>query len=231
MGMVNGIHHIAIQTGNIKKQIAYFTDVLGMELTGLFWMHGVIGAWHAFLRLDDSAYLSFVEIPENKDIEPIFGVSHAPSPRAASAPGTMQHIAFNVKDDDALLALRDRIRARGVNVMGPLAHGICKSIYFAGPENLTLEIAANDQVMDAEMWIDPEVVKLAGINAEELATYKQPATFTTQGGKVSQPPVDLDKPQLGYPKDVLDKLMNTPDADLNKVYSYAEPPVKKKARD
>ena len=226
--MVNGVHHVAIATGNIKQQIAFFTDVVGMELTGLFWMHGIAGAWYAFLKLDDCAFLSFVEMPENKDIEPAFGVSHAKNPRCPSAPGTMQHIAFNVADHDTLLALRDRIRDRGVNVMGPLEHGMCQSIYFAGPDNLTLEIAANDQGMDAEQWIDPEVVALAGISDEELAAYKAPAKFASQGGKVAQPPVDQSKPQLGYPKEVLDKFTYTPDERLKEVFSYSDPPVKKK---
>ncbi len=230
MSNVNGVHHLAIATGNIKCQIEFFTDVVGMELTGLFWMHGVPGAWHAFLKLNECGYLSFVEMPQNRDIEPSFGLSHAQNPRSPSAPGTMQHVAFNVADDETLLAMRDRIRDRGINVMGPLAHGICNSIYFAGPENLTLEITTNDQGMDAEQWIDPEVVALAGISEEELASYKAPAKFASQSGKVVQPPVDPSKPQLGYPRDVLDKLMNTPDEKLKEVYSYAEPPVKRKAQ-
>ena len=59
-------------------------------------------------------------------------------------------------------ALRDRIRSRGVNVIGPLDHGMCHSIYFAGPEDLSLEIATSAAPIDARAWIDPEVVKLAG---------------------------------------------------------------------
>src|SRR5205814_615280 len=51
----NGIHHFAICTADIKAQIAYFTDVLGMELVALYWMHGVEGAWHGFLRLNDQS--------------------------------------------------------------------------------------------------------------------------------------------------------------------------------
>ena len=51
------------------------------------------------------------------------------------------YVAFDVADHYELLAMRDRIRSRGVNVMGPIHHGMCDSIYFAGPEGLTLEIA------------------------------------------------------------------------------------------
>ena len=48
----NGVHHLAICTAHMKEQIAFFTDVLGMELVALYWMHGVEGTWHGFLRLN-----------------------------------------------------------------------------------------------------------------------------------------------------------------------------------
>lgn len=37
MGRINGAHHIAICTQDIKMQIEFFTDVLGMELVALYW--------------------------------------------------------------------------------------------------------------------------------------------------------------------------------------------------
>ena len=43
------------------------------------------------------------------------------------------------------VCMRDRIRDRGINVFGPLDHGMCHSIYFAGPEHLSLEIATPDE--------------------------------------------------------------------------------------
>src|SRR5207237_1286863 len=83
---------------------------------------------------------------------PQIGVSHAGNPTASCAPGTMQHVAFNVDSDADLLAMRDRIRSRGIQVLGPLDHGLCKSIYFAGPENLSLEIASSAEPIDARAW-------------------------------------------------------------------------------
>ena len=32
MGLGNGVHHLAIATADIKAQIEFFSDVLGMEL-------------------------------------------------------------------------------------------------------------------------------------------------------------------------------------------------------
>jgi catechol 2,3-dioxygenase-like lactoylglutathione lyase family enzyme len=171
MGLPNGIHHLAICTKDIKAQIEFFTDVLGCELKALYWMHGVEGAWHGFLQLNESSYIAFVQTPEMANIEPISGVSHADNPGAPSAPGTMQHVAFSTETKDELLALRNRIRSRGVNVFGPLEHGMCSSIYFGGPEGLNLEIAWSSVGIDENAWIDPEVVALAGISLDELQSF------------------------------------------------------------
>ena len=64
----NAFHHIAISTADMKSQIAFFSDVLGMSLLGLFWMHGVPNAWHAFLEMGDASF-SFVFIPGNEEKE------------------------------------------------------------------------------------------------------------------------------------------------------------------
>ena len=41
MNKIDGLHHLAICTADMKAQIAFFTDKLGMELVALYWMHGV----------------------------------------------------------------------------------------------------------------------------------------------------------------------------------------------
>ncbi len=225
MTRVNGIHHLAINTANIKAQIEFFTDVLGAELVGLFWMHGVKGAWHGFCRLHDHCSISFVEIPANHEIESTIGVTHAGNGAGASAPGTTQHLALNVDTTEDLLAMRDRIRSRGINVIGHIDHGICQSIYFAGPEGLTLEVATSAAPIDAELWIDPEVVKLADISPEELDRYKHPAEFTPGSGPVPQPPIDPSKPHTNYPEKVYRRLIETPDDVITATASYSEPPV------
>ena len=64
MTSTNGVHHLAIATKDIKAQIDFFNDVLGCELVALYWMHGVEGAWHGFMKLNDSCSIAFVESPE-----------------------------------------------------------------------------------------------------------------------------------------------------------------------
>jgi catechol 2,3-dioxygenase-like lactoylglutathione lyase family enzyme len=223
----NGIHHFAICTADMKAQIAYFTDVLGMELVALYWMHGVEGAWHGFLKLNDQSSIALVQTPRIGDIPVEIGKTHAGSPGGDCAPGALQHIAFNVDTEAELLTMRDRIRSRGVDVFGYIDHGFCKSIYFAGPENLTLEVSTSEgQAIDAEAWIDPEVVALAGISAEELRQFKSPAAFARPAEPVPQPAFDPARPHMAYPPAVYQKIFGASDDEILTRMSETEPPVK-----
>lgn len=224
---VEGLHHIAISTGDIKAQIEFFTDKLGMELVALYWMHGAKDTWHGFLRMNDESSVAFVQHPKIKDIPAQLGVTHAGNPTAVSAGGTMQHIALKVAGHAELEAMRDRLRSKGVPVLGPVDHGFCKSIYFAGPENLSLEFSYSDEPIDAQSWIDPDVVARAGISAEELSRYMRPPGVSDLGVVVAQPGPNAPGPHMGnYPPGIYQKLMALPDKAVWDA-SYADPPVKK----
>lgn len=226
MGANNGIHHLAIATRHIKTQIEFFNDVLGMELVALYWMHGVDGAWHGFMKLNDHSYLAFVETAEIAKIERTIGVTHAGSGRDACAGGTMQHLAFNVDTVEDLHAMRDRIRSRGLTVFGPLDHGMCHSIYFAGPEDLTLEVSTSAAPIDGNAWIDPEVVDLAGISAEELDRYRNPTVDEPRDTAVPQPEFDPSVPYpRGYEIEQYKALIGLPDQVVTEKLSINTPPV------
>ena len=224
---VEGLHHLAQCTADIKSQIEFFTDKLGMELQALYWMHGVADTWHGFLRLNDESSIAFVCNPQIKNIEVQMGVTHSGNPGANSAAGTMQHLALKVKDHDEMMAMRDRLRSKGVPVLGPLDHGMCVSMYFAGPENLSLELSYSIEPINSEQWIDPEVVALAGISAEELARFKNPAAFEGRAGSVEQPAIEeanTGPHMTNYPPGPYEATMGIPDeVALNMVES--KPPV------
>ena len=223
----NGVNHLAVSTADIKAQIGYFSDVLGMELVALYWMHGVEGAWHGFLKMNDHSYVAFVQTAEIQKIERVLGVSHSGSPGSPSAGGTMQHLAFNVDSLEELLAFRDRIRSRGISVVGPIHHGLCDSIYFAGLEDLSLEIATSERAIDGRAWIDPEVVALAGISGAELARFRSPEPTALTGGTRPQPPLDRTKPVMrGWPPGVYEHLAALPDEEFTARMSETEPPVR-----
>ncbi|KAI9010794.1 lactoylglutathione lyase [Hyaloraphidium curvatum] len=199
----NGVHHLAIGTRNVKEQIAFFTDVLGAKLKALYWMHGVENTFHAFLELSPSCCIAFQQHENNPD-KPIPGVTHAVSPAGNVTAGSMAHLALNVDSLEELVAMRNRIRSRGIQVLGPINHGMCQSIYFAGPENLALEVATGSNI-NAEEWIDEEVRTLAGISDEELARFKNPAPYVQPPAPVPQPADRPDAPHMlqGFPQQIL----------------------------
>ncbi len=169
----------------MKRQLEFWCDGLGLPLKALYWMHGVENTFHGFVELAGDSYVAFVQHPDNgKEIE--MGVSHADGPGGAIRGGTMQHVAFHVDTLDEVLEMRDRLRSRGVQVMGPLDHGMIKSIYFEGPEGLNLEVCCGNDI-DEEAWIDPEVSGLCGITADELERLKHPEPYVRPAEPVPQP--------------------------------------------
>jgi catechol 2,3-dioxygenase-like lactoylglutathione lyase family enzyme len=220
----NGIHHIAFMAGDIKKHIAFFSEVVGFPLVALFDMHGVPNGLHAFLRMNDYGYFSIVQLPGVDEIPVEIGRTHSGSGALPCAPGTMQHIAFRTDTEAELLAMRDRVRSHGINVIGPIDHGMCRSIYFAGPDQMTLEIATSSAPLDADHWIDPAVLAKAGISAEEAARFRAPAPYDGPS-PVPQPAYDAEKPHMVFPHDVYRKILAMPDDVVTRTSSYAEPPV------
>ncbi|MDO9222194.1 MAG: VOC family protein [Caulobacter sp.] len=221
----SGIHHLAFMAGDIKKHIAFFSEVMGCPLVALFDMHGVPGGLHAFLKMNEHSYFSIVQLPDVDKIPAQLGVTHAGSGALPSAAGTLQHLAFRADSEAELIALRDRIRSHGVNVIGPIDHGMCKSIYFAGPDHMTLEVATPAAGIDPALWIDPAVLAKAGISDAEAERFKAPAAYTGPS-PVPQPPYDESKPHMAYPKEAYLKMLASPDAMLTAGASYTETPVK-----
>ena len=141
----------------------------------------------------------------------------------------MQHLAFKVDSRDALIAMRDRIRTKGVNVFGPIDHGMCQSIYFAGPEQLSLEVAWSDAALDPARWIDPATLAKIGVTPEEAERFINPDGYDGEGGAVPQPPIDPTKPHQAMPEAAYKQIIALPDEVIWNVASYAEPPVKTEA--
>jgi len=228
MGLANGVHHLAICTKDIKKQIEFFTQTVGGELVALYWMHGVDNTFHGFVNFGQGCSIAFVQSPEIGEIQPQKGVSHAAWTAAPVAAGVMQHLALNVDSEADLLAIRDRVRTHGSWVMGPIDHGFCKSIYLAAPEGIMLEFSTSEgHPIDAEAWIDPEVVRLAGISLSDLDRFKNPPAFTSRGGTVLNPPVDLAHPPIEFPPG-REKIYSMTDAEVLARLSETTPPVQPK---
>ena len=98
-------------------------------------------------------------------------------------------------------------------MLGPMDHGMCVSIYFAGLENVSLEIAYSEIPIDPQSWIDPEVVSLLNISDSELESFISPPDYSDRSGKVKQPTSESDSgPHMShYPEGAYAQVISTTD--------------------
>jgi len=135
---IKKIHHVAYRCNDAKETVAFYRDVLNMDLVLAISEDQVPSThepdpyMHIFLDAGQGNVLAFFEVPHSP-----------PMGRDANTPGWVQHIAFEVADMDALLEAKQQVEAAGIEVLGPTDHHIFKSIYFFDPNGHRLELAAN----------------------------------------------------------------------------------------
>ena len=168
--MIHGLHHVALSTADMGRALRFYCGVLGLRLVGIFPMHGVPDAIHAFCDMGDGRLLSFIRFADPPPAQD--GVTRVPHPGVATAVGTMQHIALNVADPAALDAMRARMRAAGLQVSPPIPHGFCQSIYTVGPDGEQLEVSCFLRPLD-ESEMDADTAAACGIDAATLAALQE----------------------------------------------------------
>jgi catechol 2,3-dioxygenase-like lactoylglutathione lyase family enzyme len=136
--MLKRIHHVAYRCKDAKQTVDFYRDVLGMDYQLAFAEDHVpsTGAYdpymHVFLDAGGGNVLAFFELPQQPDMG-----------KDPNTPAWVQHIAFEVEDEAALLAGKARAEAHGCEVIGPTDHGIFRSVYFFDPNGHRLELAFN----------------------------------------------------------------------------------------
>lgn len=123
------INHLAFITPDLEGTIRFYRDLLGMPLE-MGMGHG--GFKHYFFKTADN-YIAFFAYPGASKMEFKF------PGRETSAPIGFDHVAIRVDQADDLFYLRDRLTAAGVEVTGPIDHGLMYSIYFKDNNNIPLE--------------------------------------------------------------------------------------------
>jgi catechol 2,3-dioxygenase-like lactoylglutathione lyase family enzyme len=135
---IKQLHHVAYRCRDAKETVEFYTRVLGLEFAMALSEDRVPSTgeahpyMHIFFRMDDGSYVAFFELPD----APAMG-------RDGSTPAWVQHLALRVADEEALERSRKRIESHGVEVLGPVDHGMCKSIYFFDPNGHRLELTVD----------------------------------------------------------------------------------------
>jgi catechol 2,3-dioxygenase-like lactoylglutathione lyase family enzyme len=135
---IKSLHHVAYRCRDAKDTAEFYTKVLGLEYAMALAEDRVPSTgephpyMHVFFRMDDGSYVAFFELPDSPDMG-----------RDANTPSWVQHLALRVADEQTLLANKKRIESHGVEVLGPVDHGVCKSIYFFDPSGHRIELAVD----------------------------------------------------------------------------------------
>lgn len=135
---VHRLHHYATRCKNAKDTRHFYEDILGLPLAHVIKADYVpsTGEYspyvHLFFRLGDGSFIAFFDLRDGKGGEP-----------PSDMPAWVQHIAFTVESQAALLTMRSRLIEAGVDVLGAVDHGFVQSIYFFDPNGLRLELTVN----------------------------------------------------------------------------------------
>jgi catechol 2,3-dioxygenase-like lactoylglutathione lyase family enzyme len=136
---VERIHHVAYRCHDAKETVEWYRDNLGMDFVLAFAEDQVPSTgepdpyMHVFLDAGSGNVLAFFELPTQPDMG-----------RDENTPPWVQHIAFEVKDNGALVAHRATLEANGIEVVGVIDHGLFHSIYFFDPNGHRLELTYRD---------------------------------------------------------------------------------------
>jgi len=138
-----GVHHLALNTDDMKMTLDFYVGVLGMPLVHALKVPPGLGTGsgnrgnppfenirHYFLDAGNDSLLAFFEIPKGA------------RPQAdRDAIGTMQHVSFAVSQEK-FEEVRGRVQRAGLSILGPINVGCDTwSMYFYDPNGIRLEFS------------------------------------------------------------------------------------------
>ena len=141
---LRGVHHLVLNTDDMKKTVDFYCGVLGMPLVGAIRVEEGVGTGpenrgnppfenlrHYFFDMGNDSMLAFFEMPKG-----------AKPQGDRDAIGVMQHVSF-VVTPDVQAALKERLIAHGIDVLGPVEVSPGSySIYFYDPNDIRLEASS-----------------------------------------------------------------------------------------
>lgn len=133
--LVKGLHHVAYRCKDAQETVAFYTNHLGLDYNMAVAENRVPSTQefsphiHIFFQMGDGSYLAFFELPESPDMQ-----------QDPNTPNWVQHLALRVDDMNTLYKYKQRLVSAGIEVIGPIDHKICQSIYFFDPSGHRMEL-------------------------------------------------------------------------------------------
>jgi len=137
---LKGLYHFAYPCRDAEETRHFYEDILGVPLVHTMLADRVPSSGeegpyaHFFFELGDGSYIAFFDLGRNETPQP-----------SPNTPAWVQHFAMETGSVESVLAMRERLRKFGVEVVGPVDHGFVRSIYFFDPNGLRLEVAARTE--------------------------------------------------------------------------------------
>ena len=123
---IKGFHTVILTLNNIKATAAILTEVFGYKQ----------------VERDDNLYRYETDAVENAAIVDLLEMPEAQI--GINAAGTNHHIAFRVKDEEDLMAIREKIVDRGLHITEKINRDYFFSLYFREPGGVLFEIATDN---------------------------------------------------------------------------------------
>lgn len=123
---IKGFHTVTLTLNDIKATSAILTKVFGYKQ----------------VEQDDNLYRYQTDAVKNAALVDLLEVPQAQ--RGLNAAGTNHHVAFRVNDEDTLMAFREKIMARGLQITEKINRDYFFSLYFREPGGVLFEIATDN---------------------------------------------------------------------------------------
>lgn len=143
---IKQIHHVAYRCKDAKETMEFYRDTLNMDFILAIAEDRVPSTkapdpyMHLFMDAGNGNILAFFELPTQPDMD-----------RDRNTPEWVQHIAFELDSEQALLDAKAELEGKGLDVVGVTDHSIIKSIYFFDPNGHRVELTVRtDQPGDIE---------------------------------------------------------------------------------
>jgi catechol 2,3-dioxygenase-like lactoylglutathione lyase family enzyme len=169
-----GINHLALVTPDMDATVRFYHGVLGARLVATIGTRQFRHYFFEFGPQNTVAFFEYAGVPLDSFAKP----AGIPDPRAVQ----FDHLSFNLPDEQALLALRDRLKQAECEVTDVVDHGFIRSVYFTDPNGIALE---------ASCWVLDATGRPADFGDERLFSDRDPVPAVTElreNGAVSSTP-------------------------------------------
>jgi glyoxylase I family protein len=186
---IQQLHHYAYRARDAEETRHFYEDILGLPLYHIIQSDYVpsTGEYcpytHFFFRLQDGSFIAFFDLGDDEAAQ-----------ASPNTPLWVNHIAFRVNTVDELEAMKSRLQANGIEVLGVTDHHIFKSIYFFDPNGVRLELSA--QIADEFQMLKES--KTAHSRLDEWTQRKAQWRLDRAAGKASTAlkPQQNDRPEF-----------------------------------